>query len=85
MVFKICEGISCSSFSVKEFDVIVHKIFSLYNPVEILATLYPKSLANLVDEVGIRHSHQILLVTPMLEIMNIQQYTKFNMQFSWYM
>ena len=25
MVFKICEGIPCSSFSVKELDVIVHK------------------------------------------------------------
>ena len=25
MVFKMCEGISCSSFSVKELDVIVHK------------------------------------------------------------
>ena len=25
MVFPICEGISCSSFSVKELDVIVHK------------------------------------------------------------
>ena len=25
MVFKICEGISCSSFYVKEFDAIVHK------------------------------------------------------------
>ena len=25
MVFKVCEGISCSSFCVKELDVIVHK------------------------------------------------------------
>ena len=25
MVFKICEGILCSSFCVKKFDVIVHK------------------------------------------------------------
>ena len=25
IVFKICEGISCYSFYVKEFDVIVHK------------------------------------------------------------
>ena len=25
MVFKICEGLSYSSFYVKEFDVIVHK------------------------------------------------------------
>ena len=25
MVFKICEGISCSLFSVKQLDVIVHQ------------------------------------------------------------
>ena len=25
MVFKICEGISCSLFSLKELDVIVHE------------------------------------------------------------
>ena len=43
MVYKICEGIPCSSFSVKELDVIVHK--------NILAILYPTSLANLVAEV----------------------------------
>ena len=30
MVFKICEGISCSSFSVKELDVIVHKKYFPY-------------------------------------------------------
>ena len=56
-------GISCSSFDVKEFDVIVHKRYFLYinNPSEHLAILYPKSLANLVVEVGTRHSHQILL------------------------
>ena len=47
MVFKICERIPCSSFCVKEFDVIVHeKYFSLYHPVKFLAILYPKSLAN---------------------------------------
>ena len=36
MVLKMCdEGISCSSFFVKELDVIVHKkIFSLYNHVK---------------------------------------------------
>ena len=40
MVFKICEGISCSSFFVKEFDVIVYKkAFSLYNLIKILAIL----------------------------------------------
>ena len=27
MAFKICEGISCSSFSVKELDVVVHKTY----------------------------------------------------------
>ena len=57
-VFKICEGISCSSFYVKEFDVIVHE---KYNPIKFLAILYPKSLANLVVEMGTRHSRQILL------------------------
>ena len=36
---------------------------SLYNPITFLATLYPTSLANLVVEVGIRHSHQTLLIT----------------------
>ena len=62
MVFEICEGIWCSSFYVKEFDVIVYKkVFSLYNPIKFLAILYPKSLANLVVEVGIRQSQQILL------------------------
>ena len=25
MVYKMCEGISCSSFSVKELDVIIYK------------------------------------------------------------
>ena len=29
MVFKICEGISCSSFSFKELGVIVHKDYFL--------------------------------------------------------
>ena len=52
MVFNICKGKSCSSFYVKEFDVIVHKkVFSLYDPIKFLAILYPKSLANLVVEV----------------------------------
>ena len=60
MVFKICERISCSSFYVNEFDVI--KTFSLYNPIKFLAILYPKSLANLLVEVGTRHSHQILFM-----------------------
>ena len=31
MVFKMCNGISCSLFSVKELDVFVHKIISSYN------------------------------------------------------
>ena len=53
MVFKIYEGISCSLFYVKEIDVIVHK--KLYNPINFLAILYPKSLANLVVKVGTRH------------------------------
>ena len=62
MAFKICEGILYSSFSVKELDVIVHKKNSLYNHIKSLAILYPTRLANLVAKVGIRHSHQILLV-----------------------
>ena len=36
MVFKICEGISCSLFSVKELDVIAHKF-----PYSFFAILYP--------------------------------------------
>ena len=64
MVFKICEGISCSSIYVKEFDVIVYKnVFFLYNVIIFLSILYSKSLANLAVEVGTRHSHQILLTT----------------------
>ena len=62
MVFKICEGIPCSSFSVKELDVIVHKKYFLVQLYLILAILYPTSLANLVVEVGTRHSHQTLLI-----------------------
>ena len=64
MIFKICEGISCSSFYAQEFDVIVHKVFSFYNPIECLAILYPHSLANLVVEVETRHCHQLLLSLP---------------------
>ena len=30
MVFKMCEGISCFSFSVKELDIIVHKKYFPY-------------------------------------------------------
>ena len=33
----------------------------LYNPIKFLAILYPKSVVNLVVEVGTRHSDQILL------------------------
>ena len=36
-------------------------VFSLYKPIKFVAILYPTSLANLVVEVGTRHSHQILL------------------------
>ena len=61
MVFKIYyEGILCSSSSVKELDVIVHKNYFLIYPTSFLAILYLTSLANLVVEVGTRHSHQIL-------------------------
>ena len=54
----ISEGISCSSFYVKEFDVIVHK---MHRFIKFLAILYSKSLANLVVQAGTRHSHRILL------------------------
>ena len=40
---------------------ICEEIISLYNPIKFLAILYSTSLANLVVEVGIRYSHQILL------------------------
>ena len=53
MVFKICYGILCSSFCVKEFDVIVHKKYVPGITLLIfLAILYPKLLANLVVEMG---------------------------------
>ena len=52
----------CSSFYVKELDVIVHeKLFSLYNPIKFWQFCNRTSLANLVVEVGTRHSHQVLL------------------------
>ena len=57
MDFKICEGISCSPFSVKDLDVIVHKNYFFIKPYSFLAILYPTSLANLVAEVGTRHNH----------------------------
>ena len=60
MVFKICEQIPCSSFSVKELDVIVHEKYFPCITILNLAILYPTSLANLVVEVGTRHSHQTL-------------------------
>ena len=61
MVFKMCEGILSSSFSVKELNVIVHKKCFLVKHYQILAIRYPTSLANLAVEVGTRHRHQILL------------------------
>ena len=36
------------------------KRLSLFNPIKFLVILYPKSLANLVVEMGTRHSHHIL-------------------------
>ena len=77
MVFKICEGISCSSFSVKELDVIVHKKYFPYILCYILAILYPTSLANLVVEVGTRHCHQTLLMGNKKELHQLDTgYTK---------
>ena len=60
MVFKMCEGISYSSFSIKELDVIVHKNIFLVYPYQILAILYPTSLVNLVVEVGTRQSPDLI-------------------------
>ena len=71
MVFKICEGSSCSSFYVKEFDAIVLKNISLYNPINSLAILYPTSVAKLGVEAGTRHSHQILLSRKHSEYMEV--------------
>ena len=65
MVFKICEGISCSSFSVQELDVIVHKKYFPYITMLHFGHSVPASLANLVVEVGTRHCHQTLLITSM--------------------
>ena len=51
MQSKICEGIPCSSFYVKEFGVVVHKkYFACIILLIFLAILYNKSLANLVVE-----------------------------------
>ena len=47
LIFKICEGISCSSFSVKELDVIVHNDFFLIYP-SFLVILYPTLSAHLM-------------------------------------
>ena len=68
MVFNIYEGMSCSSFYVMEFDVIVHrKSISLYKPIKCLVILYPKSLANVMVEVGTKRGHQILFtVKPLI-------------------
>ena len=46
------------------------KVFSMYNPIKFLAILYAKSLANLVAEVGTRHSHQILAFCPVFRLGN---------------
>ena len=51
----------CSSFSVKEFDVIVHKKYFPCITLSNFGHSVPTSLANLVVEVGTRHSHHILL------------------------
>ena len=43
-------------------SLFLKKDISLYNPIKFLAILYPTWLANMVVEVGTRHSHQILLL-----------------------
>ena len=49
----LCQGSWCHCSS---------KVFSLYNPSKFLVILYPNLLADLVFEVGTRHSHKIQLV-----------------------
>ena len=48
-------------------------IISLYNPFNFFAILYPTSLANLVVEVGTRHSHQFLVADCSRPISQIPQ------------
>ena len=60
MVFKICEGISHSLFSVKELDVIVHKKYFPGITLLDFGHSVPHITNELVVEVGTRHSHQIL-------------------------
>ena len=58
MVFKMCEGISCSSFSVKELDVIVCKKYFLC----ITLLNFGQSVPHLTSEPGgWGGNHQILL------------------------
>ena len=49
-------------FMLKNMMSLFIESISLYNTINFSAILYPKSPANLVVEVGTRHSHQILLV-----------------------
>ena len=46
-------------------------VFSLYNPMELLAILYPKSHANLVVEVETRQNHQIYYMVVIDQFQNI--------------
>ena len=61
MVFKNCEGISCSSFSFKELDVIINGNYFPCITMLNFGHSAPTSLANLVVEVGTWYSHQMLL------------------------
>ena len=59
----------CNPKKVFKMSVFIKNI-SIYNRIQFLATLYPTSLENLVVEVGTRHSHQILLLVPIVTIPN---------------
>ena len=50
------------------------KSISLYNLIKFVAILYPKSLVNLVVEVGTRHSisHQMLFSIAQMKIINLK-------------
>ena len=48
----------------------------MYNPITFLVILYPKPLANLVVEVGIRHSHLILLTNWTFESKHLKDFNK---------
>ena len=59
---KICEGISCSSFYVKELDLIIRENYFLCITLVKLGHSVPHITGEPDGCVGTRHSHQILSV-----------------------